>query len=271
MNLRPPLILVTNDDGINSAGLWAAVEVLLPLGEVHVVAPSRQWSGAARSMPRIGISWEVRTMPREVRGQSVPAVSVDATPALCVIYAILKVLPRKPDLLVSGINFGENIGTEVTISGTVGAALEGAAYGVPALAVSLEMAIDRHHLTVGEDADYRPSQVFTRYFAQQMLSHRLPFDADVLNVNVPSSATAQTPWRLTRLSRYRYFHPRIKDPQNESEAGYTRLQDLTQTERDSDIWAMGVDRVVSVTPISMDITSRADFGEIEEILRRKEP
>ena len=268
MDSLPPLILVTNDDGVNSAGLWSAVEVLLPLGDVWVVAPSRQWSGAARSMPRRGISWEVQQSTRQIAGRDVPAFSVDVTPALCVVYAMLQVLPRDPALLVSGINFGENISSEVTISGTVGAALEGAAYEVPALAVSLEMPIERHHLVVGLDADYRAAQHFTHYFARQMLTHKLPFDADVLNVNVPSSATEQTPWRLTRLSRLRYFHPQLKDPQDESDAGYAALQDLTRTSPDSDIWAMGVDRVVSVTPLSMDLTSRADFGEIEELLRR---
>jgi len=128
------LILVTNDDGIASPGLQAAVRAAASLGEPFVVAPQRQWSGAGRSIPS-GSGREVHPYPFELDGREVTAYQVDGTPAMAVTRALLELVPRLPALLISGINYGENLGSDVTISGTVGAALQGAVLGVPALAV----------------------------------------------------------------------------------------------------------------------------------------
>lgn len=262
-----PLILITNDDGTDSDGLWAAVEALSSLGELCVVAPNRQWSGAGRSMPHTVTGDLVKTMREITSGQCVPVYAIDATPALCVVHAMIEIVPRRPTLVVSGINFGENISTEITISGTVGAALEAAAFGIPGLAISLEMSIP-DHLTGGTAKDYTAAQAFTAYFAQCMLNRTLPYDVDVLNVNVPRSATAATPWQLTRLSRRRYFLPLNPNRANgQGRPGYTVMPDPTEAERDSDIWALRVAKKISVTPISIDLTSRNDFGALEERLR----
>jgi 5'-nucleotidase len=121
--MERPLILVTNDDGITSKGLWAAVEAVLPLGEVLVVAPDCQWSGAGRSMPHY-VTGRLMDATREVHGRRVTAYGIDASPALAVEHGVLELAPRAPSLVVSGINFGANLGSDVTISGTVGAALE---------------------------------------------------------------------------------------------------------------------------------------------------
>lgn len=265
--MEKPLILVTNDDGVESEGLWAAVEALAPLGEVLVVAPDRQWSAAGRSMPR-SVTGELTQKQRETYGgQSVRVYSVDATPALCVVHAMMEFIPRQPALLVAGINFGENVSTEITISGTVGAALEAAAFGIPALAVSLEMTV-AEHLTGGEAKDYTATQHFTALFARRMLDRALPYDVNVINVNVPDTATPETPWRLTRLSRQRYFLPLGPDRENgNGRPGYTVRADPHLVEPDSDVWALRVARMVSVTPLSLDMTARADFGAIEEQLR----
>lgn len=267
--MTPPLILVTNDDGVDSVGLWAAVEAVLPLGDVLVVAPNRQWSGAGRSMPRRVTGAFTERQHEMPNGQIVRTIGVDASPALCVVHAMTEFAPRPPSLLVSGINFGENISTEVTISGTVGAALEAATFRIPALAISLEMSIP-DHLTGGESKDYSASKHFTATFARRLLARALPFDADVLNVNVPESATPATPWRLTRLSRQRYFLPLLPDRANgEGRPGYSVTVEPERAERDSDVWAMRVARAVSVTPLSLDLTSRSDFGMIEEQLRKE--
>jgi 5'-nucleotidase len=265
--MEEPLILVTNDDGVDSPGLWAAVEAVAPFGEVLVVAPDRQWSAAGRSMPR-SVTGEWTEKQREIYGgQSVHVYSVDATPALCVVHAMMEFIPRQPALLVAGINFGENVSTEITISGTVGAALEAAAFRIPALAVSLEMTV-AEHLTGGEAKDYTAAQHFTALFARRMLDRALPYDVSVVNVNVPDTATPETLWRLTRLSRQRYFLPLSPDRKNgNGRPTYTVLADPRLVEPDSDVWALRVARVVSVTPLSLDMTARADFGAIEEQLR----
>ncbi|MBN1486585.1 MAG: 5'/3'-nucleotidase SurE [Anaerolineae bacterium] len=250
-----PLILVTNDDGITSSGLWAAVEAVLPLGKVLVVAPNRQWSGAGRSMPH-NVTGSIEEASREINGQYVEAYAVDASPALAVGHAILEIAQRKPDLVVSGINFGANLSIEVTISGTVGAALEAGAFGIPAIAVSQEMN-PVYHLTGSERVDYAPAQLYTYRFAQYLLEVGLPYGADALNVNIPDGATLNTPWRYTRLSRHRYYVPL---PPNrilgEGRPGYKIIEDLTATEVDSDIRTIMADRMVSATLLSLDMTAQ---------------
>jgi 5'-nucleotidase len=252
------LILITNDDGIGSAGLWAAVEAALPVGEVLVVAPDRQWSGGGRSMPR-GVSGRVRSAWREVGDVRVIAHAVDASPALAVVHGVMEFAPRTPSLVIAGINHGANLGTEVTISGTVGAALEAAAFGIPALAISQEMDAT-YHLTGDPECNYTAAIEFTRRFARRMLQAELPDDVDVLNVNLPSDATPRTPWCLTRLSRRRYFVPLMPDRDaGEGRPGYRQIEDAEEAEEDSDVRALRVEGQVSVTPLSLDLTSRAAF------------
>lgn len=262
---RFPLILVTNDDGIESPGLWAAVRALLGLGELLVVAPCHQWSGAGRCFPR-NTTGRIEPHPLEVEGESVPAFCVDGSPAQVVLHGILELAPRRPALLVAGINYGENLGADVTCSGTVGAALEAAANGIPALAVSLQ-APKELHLNLSTEVDFAAAAHFTRFFARRLLEARLPPDVDVLKVDVPASATEETPWRLTRQSRriyYRPVPPRREDFSQPGRMDYEAWWDAASLEPDSDIYAVVVDRVVSVTPLSLDLTSRATR---EEVLR----
>ncbi len=261
-----PLILVTNDDGFESDGLWAVVEAVLTLGEVLVVAPDRQWSGAGRSMPP-HVTGQLVQGTLEFESQRVMAYAVDASPALAVIHGVTELASRRPSLVISGINSGANLGTEVTVSGTVGAALEGGAFGIPSLAVSLEMDA-AYHLTGDDSADYTAARAFTRLFAKRLLAHGMPYDVQALNVNIPSDATPDTPWWLARLSRRRYYLPQAPDRANgQGRPGYLQIYEPEQAEFDSDVWAVMVDRVVSVTPLSLDLTSRTDFGTLDSCFR----
>lgn len=263
--MSKPLILVTNDDGIDSAALWALAEALMPLGEVLVVAPDRQWSGAGRSLP-FNTTGRVASVTRELAGQQVVAYAVDGSPALCVVHGMVELASRRPACVVSGINFGVNLGNEVTISGTVGAALEGAAFGVPAMAISQEM--DASYHLVGDDgADYRAAMAVAQRFVRYLLDRRMPHDVDVLNVNVPSCATPHTPWRLTRASRRRSFRPLPPNrSQGQGRPSFRLIGDHSRAEMDSDIWALRVDRVVSVTPLSLDMTARTDLDDFNHCL-----
>jgi 5'-nucleotidase len=268
--LERPLIIITNDDGIHSAGLRAAVDALEPLGELLVVAPDRQWSGAGRSMPLSVTSRAELVAYPHAMGKQIRAYAVDATPAICVVYAMLELIARQPAIVVSGINFGENVSTEITISGTVGAALEAATFHVPALAVSLEMAVENH--LNGDDAeDYAAAKAYTRRFAQLLIERTLPFDVDVLSINLPRSATVNTPWQLTRLSRHRYFVPTAgKGTGDNHRPGYRIMKNPENAEIGSDIWCLHNAQQVSVTPLSLDLTSRVAFGELDDALRREE-
>ncbi len=271
-NDHKPQILLTNDDGIRSPGLWAAAEALERIGFVTVAAPREQSSGAGRGMP-LGSDGRIRQEQVEVGGKRWTVYAVGGSPAQAVQHGILELMPRKPDLVVSGINYGENLGTGVTISGTVGAALEGAAAGVPALAISVETD-PALHLTHSPETDFSGAAHFTRLFAELLLQLDRPADLDVLKVDVPAEATAETPWRVTRLSRARYFVPvrpvrqRLED---RAGVGYKIDVDDSALEPDSDTYALRVDRVVAVTPLSLDLTSRLKLDAIERLLREDLP
>jgi 5'-nucleotidase len=268
-NARPQ-ILLTNDDGIRSPGLWAAAEALSLVGFVNVAAPRDQSSGAGRSMPPAS---DGAILEREmvVGGKAWKVYAVGGTPAQAVLHAVLELMPRKPDLLVSGINYGENLGSGVTVSGTVGAALEGAACGIPSLAVSLETDTS-YHLTHSEEIDFSTAAHFTRLFAGMILGGLKMADVDVLKVDVPADATPETPWRVTRLSRVRYFVPiRPERERLEQPGGIGYRVDYVngQVEKDSDIYAVQTLREVAVTPLSIDLTSRVRLADLEDELRRR--
>lgn len=267
MTSERPLILVTCDDGIESPGLRAAVYAVLDLGEVIVSAPCEQQTGAGRSLPTSN-DGAIHEIEYDVEGWQVSAYALHGTPAQAVLYALVELVPRKPDLCVSGINFGENVGSGMTGSGTVGAALEAADEGVPALAVSLETD-KRYHYSHSRDVDFSMATHFTRHFAVRMLAQPMPPDVDLLKVDVPCDATPDTPWRITRLSRQRYFQPVPSGRRCLAEKrrmGYTVAVDRATLEPNSDIHALLVDRVVAVTPISLDLTSRVAFEDLETLL-----
>ena len=265
-------ILLTNDDGIPSPGLWAAAQALSALGYVHVAAPMQQFSGAGRSLSG-QFDGRIERRMVEVSGQQWPVYAIDATPAGTVQHAILEVLDSPPDLLVTGINYGENPGSGVTVSGTIGAALEGAAFGVPALAVSLETE-PRHHYSYSDEVDFTAAAAITAHLAGLLLGRRLPFDVDVLKVEIPCEAGPDTPWRLARLSRGRYFEllrPQRHAPYSPGRIGYRLRDDFSDEPTDSDAHVLKVQRLVAVTPLSLDLTSRIDMAAFERELRAAHP
>ena len=238
-----------------------------------MIAPATQQTGMGRGIPPM----TDRRIKREavtVGCQAMPAYGLTGSPAQAVLYGVLALAPhlygRKPDLVISGINYGENLGTCVTASGTVGAALQAAELGVPGLAVSLETdkAFHLHH---GQDMDWAAAAAITRHFAQTMLAAQLPFDVDVLKIDVPADATPETGWRITRQSRQSYYQDYA--PAEFAPEGNLALLDYgidvqwDTLEPDSDIYAFAVDRVISVTPLSHDLTSRVGLADLERLLR----
>jgi 5'-nucleotidase len=262
------MILVTCDDGVESPGLRAAVRAMQDLGDVLVSAPCEQQTGAGRSLPTFN-DGAIHVVEYDIGGQQVPAYAIHGSPAQAVLYALIELVPRRPALCISGINFGENVGSGITTSGTVGGALEAADGGVPALAVSLET--DKaFHYNHSEEVDFSAAMHFVRQFAARMLAGAMPFDVDLLKVDVPCNATKATPWRLTRISRQRYFRPLPSGRRYLAEKrrlDYEVDVDHDSLEPDSDIHAVYLDRSVSVTPISLDLTSRVSFPELDRLLR----
>ncbi|WP_299027141.1 5'/3'-nucleotidase SurE [uncultured Thermanaerothrix sp.] len=267
--MHRPLILLTNDDGVDSPGLWAAARALARLGEVAVVAPRMQSTGAGRSMPHLS-DGRIERRERREDGYTWVAFGVNGTPAQAVDHALLELLPRYPNLVVSGINYGENVGTGITISGTIGAAMEAASFGIPALAVSLQTGI-HNHLTHSEEVDFSAAAYFTGYFAQRILDKGLPGDVQILKVEVPTEATPETPWRVTRLAMHRYYVPystRKGGLDEEAPLGYRVEVSPEEVPVDSDIYALLYERVVSVTPLTLDMTARYPLQSLEAHLGR---
>jgi len=262
-----PLILVTNDDGIDSPGLAAAVAAVYDLGEVLVVAPKEQQTGASRNFLRRPGARHNHVL--HIEGREIPAVAIEASPAQVVRAALLLIAPQPPNLLIAGINYGENVGAGVTISGTVGACIEGATFGIPALAISLETEI-QNHLVHNHAVDFTAAAEITRRIAQVMLKRPLPPGVDILKVDIPQNATPETPWRITRVSRQRYFESIVVEDPEQGErrfTGYRRKVDLNTLEPDSDVYALVVDHVVSITPLTFDLTARVSLGWVEEYLQ----
>ncbi|HJR80070.1 MAG TPA: 5'/3'-nucleotidase SurE [Anaerolineales bacterium] len=269
MTKSKPQILLTNDDGILSPGLWAAAASLSKLGFVTVAAPRDQSSGAGRSLPNSsdGIIQEQRV---QVNGQEWSVFAVGGSPAQTILHGVYEVMKRKPDLVVSGINYGENVGSGITISGTVGAALEAASLGIPAMAVSLE-AEAKYHLSYSADVNFLAAAGFTLQIARLLLERKLPQDVHVLKVEVPSDATADTPWQLARVSRQRYYQPVAPERASwdlPAVMMYREAALLENESEDTDVYILRKKRMVAVSPLSLDLTSRVDFGELDTLMRK---
>jgi 5'-nucleotidase len=260
-----PLILVTNDDGIASPGLLATIRCVLDLGEVWAVAPRVQQSGSGRSFPVHKIEMEESMLTAD--GIAVPALALDTSPAQAVRHGLLCSVPRQPDLAIAGINYGENVGATITISGTIGAAIEAAGFGIPTLAASLETE-KQYHFGQSTDVDFSTAAVFVRRFAQWLLVHGLPAGVDIFKLDVPSVAKPDTPCRITRVSRQPYWVSTIAvDKQGKKHLrGYVRHIDLETLEPDSDVRAVAVDKVVSLTPLTTDLTASVNLPQLRHTL-----
>ncbi|WP_456396469.1 5'/3'-nucleotidase SurE [Thermococcus sp.] len=253
-------ILITNDDGIYSRGLRAAVEAVQDLGEVYVVAPLFQRSASGRAM----------TLHRPIRAKLVDvpgaerAYGLDGMPVDCVIFAVARF--GGFDLAISGINLGENLSTEITVSGTASAAIEAATHGIPSVAISLE--VDwKKTLGDGKGIDFSAASHFLHRIAKSVLEEGLPEGVDMLNVNVPSDATPGTPVVLTRLAR-RMFRPTVEERIDPKGNPYYWVvgRRCEKFELGTDAYALKVERKVSVTPINIDMTARVDFEELRNVL-----
>jgi 5'-nucleotidase len=270
--LKRPQILLTNDDGIQSPGLWAAAEALSKLGYVTVAAPREQASGSGRSIP-IDSDGRITPTVLNIGEQEWTTYAVGGTPAQVVLHAVMEIMTEPPDLVVSGINYGENLGTSVTVSGTVGAAMEGAAFGIPSIAASLQLR-DESYLGYSRSVDFSTAAYFTAYFARQLLTRDFPADVQLLKIDVPNNATPETPWRLTRLSGHRYYAPEIRRSGAWDEPGGhiggTLGARKEEVEKDTDVYTLAFDHLVAVTPLSLDMTSRVDLRQLENEMRAKE-
>ncbi len=244
MTKKTPHILLTNDDGIEADGLRALAAALEDWATVSIVAPSREQSGAAQSLT-------LRT-PIICHPVALRRWAIDGTPADCVIVALHKLLPEPPDLVLSGINFGANLGENAYYSGTVGAAREAALHHIPSCAMSL----CSKSPTVSFDGAAR----LARTMAELILLEGLP-DQVLLNVNVPQ------PWdgavKFTRQSR-KITRNQLKEGQDPKGRTYYWLFEQTidkDFEPDTDYAAISA-RAASITPLHLDPTHDESLSDL---------
>lgn len=236
-------ILVTNDDGVHSPGLLALKQALSAVGEVTVFAPDRNWSAAGHS----------KTMHKPLRIQQVtladgsPATTTNGAPSDCVGLALLGAVPALPDLVVSGINNGANMGHDITYSGTVAGAMEAVVGGVPAIAASMN---------ARQWSDFRALTEIVVRLARRVLTQRLPANI-LLNVNAPALPSAEVKGAMaTRLGQRVYRDVLIERHDPFGRPYYWIGGDPPEgiIEDDTDIGAVA-NGWISITPLTLDMTA----------------
>lgn len=241
------LILVTNDDGVHSPGLRSLASAMQSLGQVVVVAPDRNRSAVGHAL--------TLDHPLRVEQLETALFAVDGTPTDCVNLGIHGLLRERPDLVVSGINRGSNLGDDITYSGTVSAALEASLMGFPALAISLD--VDQFNAT-----DLERAGSFARQLATRILEQGVP-QGTFLNVNVPSGPSRGV--RITRQGRRRYSEGVVqnRDPRGRTYywigGGDVGFEDIPG----SDCNALR-EGMISVTPLRFDLTHEPSCKRLAE-------
>jgi 5'-nucleotidase len=255
-----PSILLTNDDGVYSAGLWAAYQALEPIADVTVVAPAAQQSAVGRS---ISIFEPIRVHDVKVDGQKAIAVGGKPTDAVIIgIYA----LPIHPVLVVSGINIGENLSFEsVMTSGTVGAALEASNQGTPAIAFSLQVEDqgDKFDDPRQSQRSFAEAQRVVRDVVQRVLSRGFPKGLDVINVNIPSRVKGG--YEITRLA-HKLFHTGVEQRLDPRGRPYYWINGplVEDAEDGTDVHAIRKGNI-SVTPVTLDCTAFGAYDTLREL------
>ncbi|MDH3217259.1 MAG: 5'/3'-nucleotidase SurE [Candidatus Krumholzibacteria bacterium] len=240
-------ILVTNDDGYDAPGIKVLVDAVAGLGTVYVVAPDREQSASSHSLTlrkRIGTELVAEQHYR-----------VHGTPTDCVLLGVNGILKRKPDLIISGINHGPNMGEDVTYSGTVAAAFEGTILGVPSLAIS--------SLQRGVTSDEAIRKV-ARVVVEAALQLGVPEDC-LLNVNIPDPSISSIKGvRITKLGSRAYDNLLQKETGHEHDVSYTIGGDdpIWKDDDGTDISAVRMG-YVSVTPLHLDLTHYKAIVEME--------
>jgi 5'-nucleotidase len=264
-----PHILITNDDGYQSPALQALARAMVAVGRVTVFAPDHNWSAAGHT----------KTMHKPLRvSQSVmadgtPLYITTGTPSDCVGLALLGIVPERPDIVISGINNGSNLGQDVTYSGTVAGAMEAAVMGLPAIAASQEFAegdvVDAPSdaTAAGDGASLAARTAFAARLvadlAREVLARGLP-PGVFLNVNFPGIPPDQVQGiQVTRLGRRVYRDVLIKrlDPKRRPYYWIGGDPPTGEPQAGTDIGALS-HGFVSVTPLNMDMTDRAQMEEI---------
>lgn len=234
-------ILLSNDDGYDAPGLRAMIETLRPVGDIYVAAPATVQSGKGHS---ILTTAEPIFISERKQPSGVTWYAIEAPPATCVRLALEALLPRRPDVVISGINRGENLGITVYLSGTLGAAREAAIVGIPAIAVSMDG---------NNEKDYAATAGYVRELLGQLRAKQMLRPGFFLNVNHPAREAKGV--RVTRLS----LKPTTERYQRRASPRgriyfWSEWEPLKDDEEGTDVWAF-VRGYITLTPMQLNVTS----------------
>jgi len=249
-------ILLSNDDGINAPGLDLLRRSLEEIAQVYIAAPDRERSATGHM---ITMHRPLRAAEQSYPGTSTLGWAIDGTPCDCVKLAVEALLPKQPDLLISGINQGPNLGTDVLYSGTVSAAIEGSTCGIPAIAISLASYADH---------DFSHSAAFIKNLVTQFAA-TLPRNT-LLNINVPPGEPQGV--KLVRLANRQYHNvfSQRTDPRGRTYywmAG--NPVDLDGDDPATDVWAIN-NGYIAITPMHYDLTKYGELAFLKEMFRNLE-
>lgn len=246
LNEQKPLILITNDDGYGSQGLHALIDFVRPYGEIWCVCPARQHSGQSMAMT-INDPLIVKRQPDF---DGVPMVTVGGTPVDCVKLSLLNILPRRPALVLAGINHGSNASVNVLYSGTMGAVMEGCMENIPSIGFSLT-----DH---APDADFSHCRKYVQKLTADVLAHGLPRNI-CLNVNIPASVKPAG-MRLTRGCDCRWSDEYVRYESPYGNPFYWLSGEFINSEpecSDTDQWLLD-HGYVTVVPVTVERTAPRD-------------
>jgi len=242
-------ILVTNDDGIHSKGIIVLAKALLEIGDVWVVAPDSEKSAVSHSL----------TLHRPLRVEKIKRnfYAVDGTPADCVYLGVNVILPKRPQLIVSGINKGGNLGDDVTYSGTVSAAFEGTLLGIPSFAISL---VSRSHFK------FHTAARFAVRVARCIIKKGLPKDT-LLNINVPNLDEKEIKsYKITEQGRWSHNGSAVVEKVDPRDKKYYWIgsEQLVFDKRGNTDFEAVSNSYISITPLHLDLTSYSSVQELKK-------
>lgn len=249
-----PLILISNDDGITAPGIRVLVEEMKKIGEVIVVAPDKPQSAMGHAITIM----EPLRLKQSFIFENVIAYESNGTPADCVKLALDRVCPRRPDIMVSGINHGPNSSINVIYSGTMSAAMEAAIDGVQSIGFSLE---DYTH-----EANFEFSRPYVHQIVTKLLEKPLPFGT-LLNVNIPKTEKIKG-IKVCRqcVGKYAEHFEERTDPNGKKYYWMTgKFINLEPDDNDTDIWALE-NNYISAVPTKFDLTSHSVIQHLRQIL-----
>lgn len=252
-------ILLCNDDGVKSSGILAANEAVKDLGNTTIVAPSVQQSGIGHALTL----FEPIRINKEKLINGKIGYSVSGTPTDSLIVGVFEILNKKPDLVISGINIGYNLGkAELTTSGTLGAAIESASYGIPTIAVSQAVTnestkFENGHVNINFDFTIKILRKLSKY----VLDNGLPDGVDLINLNVPSNPKSDEV-KIARLTE-RMFIPEVETRYDPRGKPYYWIDGIVtdNDEKGTDGYYVKNKNITTITPVSIDLTGNLNKTE----------